>query len=51
MALFKRAQVSVLMDEADKEARVRRAWQQADATTQRLIMSDKLFRGINYRSN
>jgi Tfp pilus assembly protein PilF len=51
MALFKRAQVSVLLDEADKEARVRQAWQHADSTTQRLIMSEKLFRGINYRSN
>jgi len=50
MALFKRAQVSVLLKEADSEARVREAWQRADNTTRRLIVSEKLFRGINYRS-
>jgi len=51
MALFKRAQVSVLLKEADSEARVRRAWKHADDTTRRLIASEKLFRGIDYRSN
>jgi len=50
MALFKRAQASVLMNEADSEARVRLAWQRADNTTRRLIVSEKLFRGIDYRS-
>jgi tetratricopeptide (TPR) repeat protein len=51
MALFKRAQVSVLLKEADSEARVREAWQRADDTTRRLIVAEKLFRGIDYRSN
>lgn len=50
MALFKRAQVSVLLKEADSEARVRQAWSRGDATTRRLIVSEKLFRGIDYRS-
>ncbi len=49
MALFKRAQVSVLLKEADSEARVRRAWQHADNTTRRLIVAEKLFRNMNYR--
>ena len=49
MALFKRAQVSVLLKEADSEARVRRAWQHADNTTRRLIVAEKLFRNIDYR--
>ena len=51
MALFKRAQVSVLLKEADREARVRLAWQRGDSTTRRLIASEKLFSGIDYRSN
>jgi len=51
MALFKRAQASVLMNEADSEARVRLAWRRADNTTRRLIISEKLFRGIDYRSD
>ncbi len=51
MALFKRAQVSVLLKETDSEARVRQAWKRADDTTRRLIVSEKLFRGIDYRSN
>lgn len=50
MALFKRAQVSVLLKEDDREARVRLAWQKADDTTRRLIVSENLFRGIDYRS-
>lgn len=50
MALFKRAQVSVLLKEADSEARVRQAWQRADNNTRRLIASETLFRGIDYRS-
>ena len=49
MALFKRAQVSVLLHEADSEARVRKAWRQGDNTTRRLIANETLFRGINYR--
>ena len=51
MALFKRAQVSALLDEGDTEARVRQAWLHADSTTRRLIAAEKLFRGIDYRSN
>lgn len=51
MALFKRAQVSVLLQEDDRENRVRQAWQRADDTTRRLIVSEKLFRGIDYRSD
>jgi tetratricopeptide (TPR) repeat protein len=49
MALFKRAQVSVLLGEADRDARVRKAWQQADDMTRRLILSERLFQGIDYR--
>jgi Tfp pilus assembly protein PilF len=51
MALFKRAQVSVLLKEADSEARVREAWKRGDDTTRRLIVSERLFRGIDYRPN
>jgi Tfp pilus assembly protein PilF len=51
MALFKRAQVSVLLQEDDRENRVRLAWQRADDMTRRLIVSEKLFRGIDYRSD
>lgn len=46
MALFKRAQVSVLMGAADAPARVAAARQHADATTRGLIQSEKLFRDI-----
>ena len=49
MAVFKRAQVSVLLNEADSESRVRWAWRKADDTTRRLIANEKLFRDINYR--
>ncbi|MCH9650636.1 MAG: sulfatase-like hydrolase/transferase [Deltaproteobacteria bacterium] len=45
MALFKRAQVSVLLGEADRRLRVQRARESADANTQRLIASEKLFSG------
>ena len=37
MALFKRAQVSVLLKEPDSAARIARARRQADATTRGLI--------------
>ena len=47
MALFKRAQVSVLRGEADREERVRLAYRQADTTTRPLIASESLFRGID----
>ena len=44
MALFKRAQVSVLLREPDQEARIERARQRADATTRPLIANERLFR-------
>jgi tetratricopeptide (TPR) repeat protein len=44
MALFKRAQVSVLLDEPDKAARIETARRHADATTRELISRAKLFR-------
>ena len=44
MALFKRAQVSVLLKEPDAPARIARARQKADATTAPLIESERLFR-------
>jgi choline-sulfatase len=46
MALFKRAQVSVLLNEPDREARIQRARQHADATTRTLIEREKLFQGL-----
>lgn len=44
MALFKRAQVSVLLNEPDSAARIDRARQKADATTRVLIERERLFR-------
>ncbi len=44
MALFKRAQVSVLLDEPDAADRIARARRGADATTRDLIAREKLFR-------
>jgi choline-sulfatase len=44
MALFKRAQVSVLLNEPDATARIARARQKADATTSALIAREQLFR-------
>jgi tetratricopeptide (TPR) repeat protein len=46
MALFKRAQVSVLMNEPDRAERVARARQRADATTRELIARERLFEGV-----
>lgn len=43
MALFKRAQVSVLMREPDASARIERARRHADALTRDLIASERLF--------
>ena len=43
MALFKRAQVSVLLNEPDRAARVARAREHADATTRGLIERERLF--------
>ena len=44
MALFKRAQVSVLLGEPDREARIAAARRHADAATRPLIESERLFR-------
>jgi thioredoxin-like negative regulator of GroEL len=44
MALFKRAQVSVLLNEPDRAARIERARAHADATTRELIARERLFR-------
>src|SRR5260221_5227988 len=44
MALFKRAQVSMLMNEPDRAARLALARQKADATTAALIARERLFR-------
>jgi hypothetical protein len=46
MALFKRAQVSVLLGEDDRERRVQEAWRRADAELRTLIRSERLFAGI-----
>ena len=44
MALFKRAQVSVLLNEPDRAARIDAARRGADATTRPLIASERLFK-------
>jgi arylsulfatase A-like enzyme/tetratricopeptide (TPR) repeat protein len=44
MALFKRAQVSVLLRESDAPARIAAARERADATTRVLIERERLFR-------
>jgi tetratricopeptide (TPR) repeat protein len=44
MALFKRAQVSVLLKEPDAAARIARAREKADETTRDLVAREKLFR-------
>ena len=44
MALFKRAQVSVLLREPDQAARISRARENADAVTRQLIERERLFR-------
>ena len=44
MALFKRAQVSVLLKEPDHASRIEAARQHADATTRELIARERLFR-------
>lgn len=43
MALFKRAQVSVLLKEPDRQARIAAARRRADATTRPLIARERLF--------
>ncbi len=49
MVLFKRAQVSVLLNEADRAARIRRAYQQGDATTRALIEREAMFGSLDWR--
>jgi choline-sulfatase len=44
MALFKRAQVSVLLNEGDRNARIDLARRKADETTRALIERERLFR-------
>ncbi len=44
MALFKRAQVSVLLNEADRSQRIRRALEGSDAMTRELIRGESLFK-------
>jgi arylsulfatase A-like enzyme/Tfp pilus assembly protein PilF len=46
MALFKRAQVSVLLGEPDRHERIRVAWERADPATRQLIANEKLFAGM-----
>ena len=46
MALFKRAQVSVLLNEPDRAARIERARRAADDTTRELIASERLFERV-----
>jgi tetratricopeptide (TPR) repeat protein len=46
MALFKRAQVSVLLREPDAAARIEQARRRADASTRDLISREKLFVGV-----
>ena len=43
LALFKRAQVSVLLGEPDRDRRIQLARDHADATTAPLISNEKLF--------
>jgi hypothetical protein len=45
MALFKRAQVSVLLNEPDRAARIEAARRKADASTKPLIERERLFAG------
>ena len=49
MALFKRAQVSVLLSEPDRVEKVRLAYSKADAATRPLIENEQLFRDITFR--
>lgn len=43
MALFKRAEVAVLLHEPESTGHIRRAWERADATTRPLLERDTLF--------
>ncbi len=43
MALFKRAEVAVLLNESDREQAIRRAWDRADSITRPLLERETLF--------
>jgi tetratricopeptide (TPR) repeat protein len=43
MALFKRAEVAVLLREPESAGHIRRAWERADATTRPLLERETLF--------
>lgn len=49
MALFKRAQVSVLLHEPDQASRIELARRNADATTRELVARERLFQGTAMR--
>jgi tetratricopeptide (TPR) repeat protein len=49
VALFKRAQVSVLLGEPDWQQRVRFAYEMGDPDTRRLIENEPLFQGMRVR--
>jgi hypothetical protein len=49
MALFKRAQVSVLLGEPDRAERIALARRKADRTTRPLVESERLFRDVGAR--
>jgi arylsulfatase A-like enzyme/Tfp pilus assembly protein PilF len=49
MALFKRAQVSVLLTEPDRASRIEQARRHADRTTRDLIARERLFQGAGGR--
>ena len=46
MALFKRAQVSVVLNEPDRAERIERAKKNADPTTRELIARERIFRSV-----
>jgi tetratricopeptide (TPR) repeat protein len=50
LALFKRAQVAVLLNEPDKQARIWQAENEANEMTRELIANEQLFRGLTLRS-
>jgi len=49
LALFKRAQASVLLGEPDRQERIRQAWLQANDKTRPMFENERLFQGIQFR--
>ncbi|HSO23248.1 MAG TPA: hypothetical protein VLT81_10085, partial [Chondromyces sp.] len=49
MALFKRAQVSVLLGEPDRQQKVQLAYRMADPEIRRMIENEPLFAGLPLR--